>query len=354
MEPTQRMRIGLKSLKDLKAAPVSVPRGELVRASLLEGGAPLPLVFGPRVADVDLAEWAGANQSLIREKLHAHGALLFRGFSVGSARDFERLALAVCSELYAENGEHPRTSVSGQVYTPVFYPRDKHLLWHNENSFNETWPAKIIFCCLKPAEAGGETPVVDSREVYKALPASVRVKFEEKGVMYQRNYSGGLGLDWQTVFRTTDAAEVERYCRANGFDFEWTGGDGLRTRCVRPAVIRHPHTGEPSWFNQAQHWHVSCLDPETSRRLRGMFAEAELPRHCFYGDGSPIEDSVMSEILDAYARLEVCFPWRAGDVMLVDNVLAAHARNVYEGERKMLVAMGDMMSYAALRPGTGE
>lgn len=353
MTQKEIQRPGLKSFKALKPEAVSIPRGEVVTAGRLDGAPSLPLVYQPALPEVDLPDWAAANLPLVREKLHEHGALLFRGFNVEAARDFERFALAVCSELYAENGEHPRTSVSGQVYTPVFYPREKHLLWHNENSFNETWPSKIIFCCLRPADAGGETPVVDSREVYRALPARVRERFVEKGVMYQRNYSGGLGLDWQTVFRTTNPEEVERRCRAGGFEFEWKDGGALRTRCVRPAAVRHPQTGEPSWFNQAQHWHVSCLDAETRRMLTGMFADEDLPRHCYYGDGTPIEDSVMEEILGVYARLEVCFPWRAGDVMLVDNVLAAHARNTFEGERRMLVAMGDMTSYTALKAAAG-
>jgi len=79
-----------------------------------------------------------------------------------------------------------------------------------------------------------------------------------------------------------------------------------------------------------------------------MFKEENWPRNCYYGDGSPIEDSVMNEILDVYRSLEVCFPWHAGDVILLDNILTAHARNSFEGERRMLVAMGDMSSYQAV------
>lgn len=348
METKESLRSSLKGLKSLRPEAVSVPRGDMVRAGELTPGQPLPLVFEPALEDVDLPDWTRANAPLIQERLREHGAVLFRGFRVETAHDFERFALNTCHTLYGENGEHPRETVSGQVYTPVFYPPDKHLLWHNENSFNETWPTKILFCCLTPAATGGETPIVDSRRVYQALDPALRRRFVEKGVMYLRNYADGVGLGWQTVFRTTSREEVERRCREGGFDFEWTrGGEGFRTRCVRPAVINHTQTGEPSWFNQAQHWHVSCLEPEVSRRLRGMFGEQDLPRNCFYGDGSTIEDSVMDEILAVYRELEVCFPWRAGDILLVDNILTAHARNPFEGERKMLVALGDMSSYAA-------
>ena len=162
------------------------------------------------------------------------------------------------------------------------------------------------------------------------------------------------GLDNLTFVVNCNLQRLDGPVRGNGkiiqeleADFRGSGWNVLKViwgRYWDPLLARDHAT------LQAQHWHVSCLDTRTRRRLTGMFSDEELPRHCYYGDGTPIEDSVMSEILDVYARLEVCFPWRAGDVLLVDNVLAAHARNVYEGERKMLVAMGDMMSYTALRP----
>jgi alpha-ketoglutarate-dependent taurine dioxygenase len=129
-------------------------------------------------------------------------------------------------------------------------------------------------------------------------------------------------------------------------DFEWKDNNSLRTSCMRPAAIRHPATGEMSWFNQAQHWHVSCLDPATRQSMLALFSERDLPRNCYYGDGSPIEDAVMMEILDVYRSLEVSFPWAQGDILMLDNLLAAHARNQFAGERKLLVVMGDMLSYA--------
>lgn len=348
VEGSEIMKFSVNSFKDLKAKPISVPQGEVVRTGFLDGPhTTIPLVLEPDIQELDLPDWAKANASMLQTRLLEHGALLFRGFSVNSAQTFERFALAVCRELYSENGEHPRETVSGQVYTPVFYPSDRHLLWHNENSFNATWPTKIIFGCLKPAARGGETPVVDSRKVYQSIDPSIRERFERKGVMYMRNYSEGIGLSWQTVFQTANRAEVEDYCRAHGFTFDWKPNGGFRTRCVRPAAIPHPQTGEMSWFNQAQHWHTSCLDAAVRNALSSMFAEEDLPRQCYYGDGSSIEDSVMDEILRVYRSLEASFPWREGDIILLDNILAAHARNVYEGERKLLVAMGDMSGYAA-------
>jgi alpha-ketoglutarate-dependent taurine dioxygenase len=349
MRQSQNEEFSLKSFKDIKSKAITLPKCEVVRTGYLTSEQKLPLVMEPAMDGVDLVDWAKANSQPIQEKLLKYGAILFRGFKMDAAGPLEQFAHAVCRELYSQNGEHPREIITGQVYTPVFYPPDKHLLWHNENSFNETWPTKILFCCLKPAERGGETPVVDSREVYKSIDRNIRKKFTEKKIMYLRNYGEHLGLSWQTVFQTTNCPEVERSCKANGFAFEWRRDGGLRTRCIRPATIRHPQTGEMSWFNQAQHWHISCLEPRAREGLMASFDEQDLPRNCYYGDGSRIEDSIMKEILGVYRKLEVSFPWKANDILLLDNILTAHARNLYEGERKMLVAMGDMLAYRDLK-----
>ncbi len=346
MKRTEHKVFGLESFKSIKPKAVNLSPKQLVKTSYLQPGSTLPLVFQPEIEDVDPAEWAGHNLKFIESSLLQHGALLFRGFDVRDAPRFERFACAIRPDLFNENGEHPREQVAGNVYTPVFYPPEEQLLWHNENSFNYRWPAKIWFCCLQAPTEGGETPIVDSRKVYNLIDPKIRQRFEEKKVMYVRNHWKGFGLSWQTLFRTTDKSVVEDQCRKAGIEFEWKENDGLITRQVRPAVIRHPQTGEMSWFNQIQHWHISCLKPAVRRSLLSQFKEEDLPRHAYYGDGSPIEDSVMAEILEVYRQLEVSFPWQANDILLVDNISTAHGRNPFVGKRTMLVAMAEMLSYA--------
>jgi alpha-ketoglutarate-dependent taurine dioxygenase len=350
-EKKRREESNLKKFKSVRPKAVSVPQEGAVKTGSPREGATLPLVVEPSAGPLSLIEWADAQREFVERKLLEHGALLLRGFRADLLQDFERLALTQCPSLFNENGEHPRQAVSGNVYTPVFYPPEQQLLWHNENSFNQQWPRKIFFGCLRPAARGGETPVVDSRRVYDEVDAGIRRRFAEKQIMYVRNYGEGLGLDWQTVFRTGERALVEEQCRRAGMQFEWKPDGGLRTRAVRPAVIRHPRTGEWVWFNQAQHWHVSCLDPATREALVGIFSEEDLPRNCYFGDGARIDDAVMDEILGVYRRLEVVTPWREGDVLIIDNLLAAHGRNSFEGERRLLVAMGEMLSYEEVEGG---
>lgn len=344
MEARVKKENSFLKLKAIKPKVVSLSSENLVQVDYLEEGSTLPLVIRPRNEGLDLIEWTKNNVPFLETELLKHGVLLFRGFNISSPSAFESFASTICPQLFSENSEHPREEVSENVYTPVFYPPEKKLLWHNENSFNASWPVKIWFCCGKPADQGGETPVVDSRKVFQTIDPAIREQFMRKNVMYVRNYGDGLGLHWSTVFRTKDKAEVEAYCRKEAIELEWKDGDRLRTRQIRPAVLKHPKTGEYLWWNQATHWHPACLEPEVRASLSQLFAEEDLPRNCYYGDGSPIEDEAMHAICNVYQQLEVSFPWQLGDIMMLDNMLAAHARNPFQGKRKIYVALGEMIS----------
>ncbi|MFF0087441.1 amino acid adenylation domain-containing protein [Streptomyces canus] len=336
MAHTQAPARGPVQFKNVKAAAISLT-GPAAAAPQRAG---LARLVGPQCTGDALASWIRVNGDQLDEQLADAGAVLFRGHDIATAAAFEEVAEAICGPLVAENGEHVPVAEAGHVQTPVFYPPEKHLLWHNENSFNARWPLRIVFCCNQAPAVGGETPLVDSRDVYDALDVSIRRRFTERGVRYHRVYQEALGLTWQQVFGTDDRTAAEAHCRVAGLQYDWLDGDRLRTSCVRPAVVRHAGSGRMSWFNQAQHWHTSCLDPQTREALQSLCAEGELPRSCTYGDGSPIEEAVMEEILDVYRDLEKSFVWQPGDVLAVDNVAAAHARNPYQGDRKLFVAMG--------------
>ena len=77
--------------------------------------------------------------------------------------------------------------------------------------------------------------------------------------------------------------------------------------------------------------------------MASLFSEADLPRSCYYGDGSLIDDSTIERISEVYRGAAVAVQWHIGDVLMVDNMLVAHARQPYQGSRKILVAMGEMM-----------
>jgi len=331
--------------KSLKAEAISVSQEGLVKVFDLQPETMLPLVVEPNLEDLNLPVWAKNNLEFIKTNLLKHGGILFRGFKLNTIVDFEQFISSVSSQLmhYMEAAT-PRSELSEKVYTSTEFPPDQSIALHNELSYVITSPMKIWFFCVKPANQGGETLIADVRKVFQRIDPKTTERFMQKGWMLVRNFGDGFGLPWQTAFHTVDKVVVEDYCRSAGIEFEWKDSNRLRTRQVRPAVINHPKTGEMVWFNHIAFWHVSSLEPKLREILLAEFKEEDIPYNTYYGDGSPIEASVINEIREAYRQETVFFHWHQGDILMLDNILVAHGRNPFVGPRKILVAMGDPFS----------
>jgi alpha-ketoglutarate-dependent taurine dioxygenase len=302
----------------------------------------LPLIVKPIHDGINLVEWVRSNRGWVDQRLLDHGGLLFWNFPALSNSRFEEVLGAISGELidYSYRST-PRTKVSGHVYTSTEYPADQSIPLHNENAYSREWPMKIAFLCRRPAQRGGETPIADSRLIYRKIPACVRERFESRKILYVRNYNGELDLSWQTTFQTDDPSQVEKRCKSAGIEFEWRSDKHLRTKQLCPASYMHPVTGEMVWFNQAHLFHQAALPPLVRQALVEQFRPEDFPRNACYGDGAPIEDSVIQEINAIYETHSVACSWRIGDLLVLDNMLVAHGRRPYIGPRQILVAMGD-------------
>jgi alpha-ketoglutarate-dependent taurine dioxygenase len=338
--------MALNTFKGVKPKPLKLSAEALVRTELLPGtGA--PLVLRPDACDLSLAEWAQDKRQFIDEELGRYGGLLFRGFNLSTVERFERFMRAISADTI-EYGERssPRTRVGDGVYTSTDHPADEPILLHNEQSYTLNWPMKICFFCVTPAPERGRTPIADSRRVLDRLSPSMKETFARKQVTYVRNYGEGLGLPWQEVFQTGDRAVVERHCRQAQIEWEWKDRNRLRTRQTRPAVRRHPRTGELVWFNHALFFHYTSLRASTLESLLSVVTEDEMPFNTFYGEGSPIEPSVLAELREVYEQETVSFDWQEQDVLLLDNMLMAHGREPFSGPRKILVSMAEPFNAA--------
>jgi hypothetical protein len=313
------------------------------QTSYLDGLPLAPVVIRPTEPGVVLADWAKVNRPWLEQTLHSAGAVLFRGFGVEGVDGFERFMLAASGTLLPYTyRSSPRTQVKGNVFTSTEYPADQRIPFHTEMSYTKSWPMKIGFMSVTVAKTGGETPIADSRRVCKRIPAEIRDRFERLGVMYVRNYRPWVDLSWQNVFQTDSRDTVLEYCRLAGIDAEWTSDDHLQTREICQGTAIHPVTNEKVWMNQAHLFHATAtMDDETMHVLVEEFGEYGLPRNSYFGDGSPISSDILSAIREAYDAEAVMFPWTRDDVLLLDNMLMAHSRSPFTGERKVIVGMAE-------------
>jgi Taurine catabolism dioxygenase TauD, TfdA family len=301
----------------------------------------LPRVMLSEQIGQDLPRWLYDHCEIWEPALRDSGALLFRGFGIDSSAALRDCIVATSSEWasYRERAT-PRTAVGDNIFTSTEYPARETIPLHNENSHCVTWPLKLYFCCVTASDTGGETPLADCRSVLATIPAAIRDEFAERGWRYRRHF-GQLGFPWQDVFGSSDRDEVEAYCRENAMDFDWGSDDSLTVTYVRPAIHAHPVTGQQVWFNHGLFFNPFSLAPDLREALIETVGVGGLAYNTTYGDGEDVPEHVLHEIAQAYRAHTRSFPWQPGDLMFIDNMLVAHGRRPFTGNRRVLVGMAD-------------
>ncbi|MEU8256539.1 TauD/TfdA family dioxygenase [Micromonospora inaquosa] len=305
-----------------------------------------PLDQRPTPGTTDLPEAVRAARGTVVAQLNDVGAVRFRGFPPGSAERLDAVVRAMGGEpLEYHDAATPRTEIGGRVYTSTDYPPGEVIEQHNEACYGADFPRYLYFGCTRAAESGGATPLVDTRALAAALPGELVDKLRQTGVRYVRTYHPRMGLQWQQAFGTEDRAEAEAWCARRGSSIEWLPGGVLRTSTVRPALVRHPDTGEECWFNQVVAFHPAALPRDLREGLAAVLPAELFPKQVLFGDGTPIPAETVDLIREIERPLKAAPAWRDGDVLIVDNLLMSHGREAYRGDRRVLVAMSHAMTW---------
>lgn len=332
---------------------LALPFADLVELDRVDDQHDLPLIVRRRKDTSNLPDLTGVdafltlwtdNREWMNAQLHQHGAVLFRDFDISEQETFQGVVGQLKETLLDYiDGNSPRTKVGGGVYTSTEYPPEYAISPHNELSYATRWPSRLFFCCVVEPEDGGETPLVSSRSLAQALPGSLVDEFRSKKVRYIRNLHGGMGIgkSWQATFESENRSDVDAYAVASHVDAHWNDDGSLVLSNIRPATAFHPITKEEVWFNQADQFHPSGLPAPVYESMREIYEghEEQLPQNSTFGDGSPIPVSYLETIRQVTSRELVVFPWRRGDLLMIDNMLTAHGRMPFKGQRRILVSM---------------
>eukprot|EP00058_Branchiostoma_floridae_P026480 XP_002611971.1 hypothetical protein BRAFLDRAFT_126423 [Branchiostoma floridae] len=180
-------------------------------------------------------DWAVAARCVSREVVDGTGvgAVLLRGLPLRTDSDFSRFVnnLSLKPMSY-EGGTAQRDNVGENVDTASKEHPAMSIEPHNEMAYTNYYPEKIIFYCHEPAEPdqGGETVMVDVRQILRKLDSAVVGKFRKLGIRYCRympergDFFHGYN-SWRETFRTDSREKVERYLSARGMTWQW-GQDG--------------------------------------------------------------------------------------------------------------------------------
>jgi alpha-ketoglutarate-dependent taurine dioxygenase len=297
----------------------------------------------------DPARWLAEHAADLTAAFDRTGAVLVRGLDVLDEAGAAEVSRCLTGAPLTEREPFaPRTGHGAGLYSSTVWPADQPMCMHHELSYALEVPRRQVFCCLVAPEKGGATALADAAAVLRDLPADLVDRFERHGWVLVRAHNDVVGVPWQEAFGTDEPSEVERYCRDNDIEWRWDGAGGLGTRRRRPAVIRHPVSGERLWFNQVAFLNEWTMEPAVREYLTLEFGPDGLPFNTLSGDGEPLDKGTVDLINDVYTAHAVREPWWAGDVLLVDNLRMAHSRDPYRGQRRVTVSFGEPVRPAEL------
>ncbi|XP_050382798.1 clavaminate synthase-like protein At3g21360 [Argentina anserina] len=320
--------------------------GTLVQTQIpqqkLYDGVQFPAVLSPSpavpVTLSALTETIEDQRPYLEALLRQSGAVLFRGFPVNSASEFNDVVEAFgFEELPYVGGAAPRTNVVGRVFTANESPPDQKIPFHHEMAQVPEFPSKLFFFCEVEPGSGGETPIVLSHIVYERMrdkyPEFVD-KLEEQGLLYTRvlgegdDASSPIGRGWKSTFLTKDKDIAEQRAAKLGMKLEWLE-DGVKSIMGPIPAVKYDSTRQRKiWFNSMVAAYTGWKD-----------ARNDPVKAVTFGDGNPLPADVIYDCLKILEEESVAVPWQKGDVLLLDNLAVLHSRKSFTLPRRVLASL---------------
>ena len=312
-----------------------------IEKQIITDGKPFPFVLDGqnKYLKKDFFEWVKEDKDSLKQLLLDHDAVLFRNFPIENPQDFENmLNTAEFPEMPYIGGAAPRTAVTGgRILTANESPATETIPFHHEMAQTPNPPSNIFFCCDIAAKKGGATSIIQSHLVQKSfseIDSEFAKKIEEQGVKYIRvmpeetDKSSAIGRSWKETFQCNTKEEAEKKMKEIGTDWEWLeNGDVKTTTSVIPA-IRKDHMGRKTFFNSI----VAVFTGWNDSRNIGEKAVIS-------ADGNYMKKDVIEALKKKIDEIAVAFKWQKGDVLWINNNTVLHARQPYEGPRKILASI---------------
>ena len=205
------------------------------------------VALNPDIASLqDTVAWLKEHSQEIEAALTESGAVLFRGFPIKSAEDFDAFSAAFDypNFTYQESLSNAvRVNYTERVFTANEAPKDVEIYLHNEMAQTPISPSKLFFFCMSAAQDGGETPLCRTDLLFEAfakeMPDSAH-DFISKGVKYTTHMpadddpESGQGRSWKSTLSVDSLEQAEK--KLSDLGYSWTWMDDGSLRATSPAT----------------------------------------------------------------------------------------------------------------------
>ena len=179
--------------------------------------------------------------------LDVAGAVLLRGWGVGSVAEFgalvSALGLSDCADYFpAEAGREPLSRGAAQAATvwPTNSLRSTggylsgEVLPHNENYYALTQPRVVAFWCARPGWLGGETLLVDGSRALAALPPRLAALLARRACVVRRRLTR---RQLRARHGITCLRELRSACAQGGARVRLLGKNVVEITFQKPSVV---------------------------------------------------------------------------------------------------------------------
>lgn len=290
-------------------------------------------------------DWVSSRKDDLLKLATTHGAVLLRGFPVSGAEDFDAIIRALSLENFPYEkslSNAVRINRTERVFSANEAPPEVRIFFHHEMAQTPLFPRWILFSCEVAAEKGGETPLCRSDVLLQRLeehyPQFVddcrRLGLQYTNVMPDSDDAqSGMGRSWRSTLGVDSVEAAEQRLRDLGYSWEWLDDGSLKATTPALPAVMDTADGRSVFFNQLIAafcgWKDERNDP--SKAIR-------------HGDGTPLDAIAVKAAADIAEELAFDLAWHVGDIVLVDNTIAMHARRPFVGKRKVVASLAEMQT----------
>ncbi len=344
----------------------------------------LPLVMEPINEKSFTVLKALLNESCdwFNKQLDTYGAILFRGFEIEGAEQFQKVLelLNVELEPLYHFGSAHRVRITDKVFTSSEAPPNTIIAPHNELNMVPVRPSVLAFFCQIQPDSYGETPIINTEKLFYSLPPSLQHKISNCPQRFVRYVPNHL---LEIVFEELSREEISKLLQEQGFYFTWEKDGSINFECSHIPLFSHPRTNRlcfclsivdclvsREWYRNigqrysfGQRLYYNWLPAKLYKRIQqGLTTAATVV------DGSQKRTSTLNtyfvnednqytmtaaeakELGKAEWKNAAIFQWKQGDILIMDNLQVAHSRLNTKPPRKILTAFGNMCNIRHMKP----